>query len=141
MFRPTVYTHPIVPLPDHFAEYLGDYYEQALAAIRDGKHHDQRRALLMDFLRKAFSVEVTEVDLEHKVKAASARGRIDAFYRFVIFEVETNLEAERGDALTELKKYFESQKEPGDYVACVTDGLQFDIFDYDLRTTQPKRFR
>jgi hypothetical protein len=80
--------HSIIPLPDRFTEYLQDYCHQAFDAIKEEKHHDQRRALLMDFLRKAFGIEVTEIDLEHKVKAASARGRIDAFYRFVIFEVK-----------------------------------------------------
>jgi type I restriction-modification system DNA methylase subunit len=131
----------IIPLPERFGEYLDNYCEQALAAIKERKHHDQRRALLMDFLQKAFGIEVTEVDLEHKVKAASARGRIDAFYRFVIFEVKTNLEEERNDALSELKKYFESQKHPKDYVACVTDGVQFEVFDYDDRAKVPKPIR
>lgn len=74
-------------------------------------------------------------------KAASARGRIDAFYRFVIFEVKRDLEEERDDALTGLKKYFESQKDPSDYVASVTDGLHFEVFDYDYRTKQPKLLR
>ena len=73
-------------IPDRFAPLLQEYCEQANDAIKRNKHHDQRRALFMDFLRKAFDVSVDEVDLEHKVKAASARGRIDAFYRFVIFE-------------------------------------------------------
>ncbi len=103
-------THQITSLPDRFPEYLQDYCIQASAAIDDEKHHDQRRALLMDFLRKAFGIEVTEIDLEHKVKAASARGRIDAFYRFVIFEVKRDFAKERGDALVELKKYFWSTR-------------------------------
>ncbi len=134
-------THSIIPLPERFAEYVQDYCQQALAAIREGKHHDQRRALLMDFLRKAFGIEVTEIDLERKVKAASARGRIDAFYRFVIFEVKSDLEEERDDAVVELKKYFESQKDPADYVATVTDGVHFEVFDYDYHTKQPKSIR
>ena len=49
-------THPLVPLPDRFTEYLDDYCAQARTAIESGKHHDQRRALLMDFLRKAFGL-------------------------------------------------------------------------------------
>ena len=130
-------THSIIPLPDRFIEYLQDYCEHARAAIESGKHHDQRRALLMDFLRKAFGIEVSEVDLEHKVKAASARGLIDAFYRFVIFEVKTNLEDERKKAKEELKKYFEAQEKPGDYVAVVTDCLTFEVYDYDTKTKLP----
>ncbi|HEV2349229.1 MAG TPA: N-6 DNA methylase [Terriglobia bacterium] len=131
----------IIPLPERFTEYLQDYCEQAAGAIKANKHHDQRRALFMDYLRKAFEVQVEEVDLEHKVKAASARGRIDAFYRFVIFEFKTDLERERPDALTELAKYFQSQQNPADYIAAVTDGLDFEVFDYDPKTRGPQLIR
>ncbi|MGH9352851.1 MAG: N-6 DNA methylase [Terriglobia bacterium] len=137
----TMLTHTIVPLSDRFAEYLQDYCEQARAAIKANKHHDQRRALLMDFLRKAFGIQVEEVDLEHKVKAAEARGRIDAFYKFVIFEIKTNLEAEREAALAELRKYFGSRENPFDYIAVVTDGITFEVFDYDRKTKQPEPVR
>ncbi len=126
-------SEPIVPLPPSFAEYLQSYCEQMSAAITDHKHHDYRRALLMDFLRKSFGIEVNEVDLERKVKAASVRGLIDAFYRFVIFEVKTDLEREREDALSELAKYFEAQDIPTDFVAAVTNGLDFEVYDYDPR--------
>jgi len=131
----------VVPIPDHFVEYLRDYCEQAKTAIKENKHHDQRRALFMDFLRKAFGVQVEEVDLEHKVKAASARGRIDAFYRFVIFEFKTDLDSERQDALSELTKYFQSQQNPRDFIAAVTDGLDFEVFDYDSKTAGPQPVR
>jgi len=131
----------VAPIPERFTEYLQDYCEHAKDAIKRNKHHDQRRALFMDFLRKAFDVSVDEVDLEHKVKAASARGRIDAFYRFVIFEFKTDLERERQDALSELTKYFQSQQNPGDYVATVTDGIDFEVFDYDSQTRGPQPVR
>ncbi|OFV94127.1 MAG: hypothetical protein A3H28_17545 [Acidobacteria bacterium RIFCSPLOWO2_02_FULL_61_28] len=131
----------IVPLPERFSEHLENYCEQARAAIGSGKHHDHRRALFMDFLRKAFGIEVTEVELEHKVKAASAKGLIDAFYHFVIFEFKTNLETERAKALEELEKYFEAQKAPGAYVAAVTDGLVFELYDYDAKTQRPELVR
>ena len=45
-------------------------------AILKNSHHDHRRALLMDFLRKSFGIEVDEVELEKKIKVAEARGRI-----------------------------------------------------------------
>jgi hypothetical protein len=60
-------TRSILPIPDRFVERLQDYCEQAKGAIKRNKHHDQRRALFMDFLRKAFDVQVDEVELEHKV--------------------------------------------------------------------------
>lgn len=134
-------TQPIVPLPKNFSEYLQSYCEQMWGAIKDHKHHDYRRALFMEFLRKSFGIEASEVDLEHKVKAASARGLIDAFYRFVIFEFKTDLEREREDALSELKKYFEAQGNPTDYVAAITDGVQFEVYDYDPRDQSARLVR
>jgi hypothetical protein len=134
-------TQSILPLPEHFTEYLSDYCSLARGAIESGKHHDHRRALLIDFLRKSFGIEVDEIELEHKVRAASARGRIDAFYRFVIFEVKTDLERERDDARRELKKYFESREDPTDYVAAVTDGLVFEVYDYGIKEREPQHIR
>ncbi|SRR5216683_3655436 len=110
-------------LPEHFSSLLTAYHSLISDAIRENSHHDHRRALLMDFLRKSFGIEVDEVELEKKIKVAEARGRIDAFYKYVIFEVKVNLEHERNDALSELKKYFESRTRPSDYIAVVTDGL------------------
>lgn len=130
-------TRSILPIPDRFVEHLQDYCEQAKDAIKRNKHHDQGRALFMDFLRRAFEIQVDEVELEHEVRAASARGRIDAFYRFVIFEFKTDLEREREDAINELTKYFQSQTNPGDYIAAVTDGLDFQVLDYDPKTSTP----
>ena len=134
-------TESILPLPPRFTEYLSVYCSLAAAAIQSGKHHDQRRALLIDFLRKAFGIEVDEIELEHKIKAASARGMIDAFYRYVIFEVKTDFERERDDAKRELTKYFESRDNPTDYVAAVTDGLTFEVYDYDSKRKEPQIVR
>lgn len=128
-------------LPETFANLLAAYHSQISDAIRKNSHHDHRRALLMDFLRKAFSIEVDEVELEKKIKVAEARGRIDAFYKYVIFEVKIDLERERSDALSELKKYFESRTHPNDYIAVVTDGIHCQIFDYDSGTKQPREVR
>src|ERR1035438_2601465 len=91
-------------VPAKFKGLLVEYHSQISDAARRNAHHDHRRALLMDFLRKAFGIEVDEVELEKKVKVAEARGRIDAFYKYVIFEVKIDLERERNDALSELKK-------------------------------------
>jgi hypothetical protein len=128
-------------LPENFANLLAAYHSQISDAIRKNSHHDHRRALLMDFLRKTFGIEVDEVELEKKIKVAEARGRIDAFYKYVIFEVKINLERERSDALSELKKYFESRTHPNDYIAVVTDGIHCEIFDYDSGSKQPREVR
>ncbi len=128
-------------VPSVFPMLLTEYYGQISDAIRKNSHHDHRRALLMDFLRKAFGIEVDEVELEKKIKAAEARGRIDAFYKYVIFEVKVDLGRERPDAQRELKKYFESRKTPTDYVAAVTDGVHFEVYDYDPVAEEPKELR
>ena len=128
-------------LPSKFPGFLADYHAQISDAIRKNSHHDHRRALLMNFLRKAFGIEVEEVELELKIKVAEVRGRIDAFYKFVIFEVKTDIERERPDAIRELKKYFESRSTPSDYVAAVTDGVRFEVYDYDRTSKEPKEVR
>ena len=132
---------PLSGFPSKFPELLAAYFSQITDAVKKNSHHDHRRALLMDFLRKTFDIEVDEIELEKKVKAAEARGRIDAFYKFVIFEIKVDLEREHEDAVRELKKYFESREAPGDYVAAVTDGLKFEVYDYDSVTKKPKFVR
>ena len=102
--RPSVFGEQLTPLSEDFTDLFLSYIDKISAAIKANKHHDQRRALFIDFFRKSFSIDVDEVELEHKIKVASVRGRIDAFYRFVIFEFKTDLERERHDAMSELTK-------------------------------------
>ena len=131
----------LTSFPSKFPELLDCYYSQISDAIQKGSHHDHRRALLINFLQKTFDIEVDEIELEKKVKAAEVRGRIDAFYKYVIFEMKVDLDRERADAMRELKKYFESRQDPEDYVAAVTDGLNFEVYDYDPVSQQPKEIR
>jgi methylase of polypeptide subunit release factors len=128
-------------VPGSFPELAAAYFSQITDAIKRNAHHDQRRALLVEFLRKAFGIEVDEIELEKKIRVAEARGRIDAFYRYVIFEVKVDMDRERDDAIRELKKYFESRKAPTEYIAAVTDGLNFEIYDYDSVERSPHRVR
>ena len=135
--QPSVFGEQLTPLSEDFTDLFLSYIDTISAAIKANKHHDQRRALFIDFFRKSFSIDVDEVELEHKIKVASVRGRIDAFYRFVIFEFKTDLERERHDAMSELTKYFEAQSSPEDYVAAVTDGLVFEVYDFDSAKRTP----
>jgi hypothetical protein len=128
-------------IPADFTPLLEKYCADIAAAIEHGRHHDQRRALLMDFLRNAFDIEVDEIELESKIKADEARGRIDAFYKFVIFEFKSEFERERPDAVRQLKKYFESRFSPSDYIAAVTDGVTIEVYDYDPASAQAKYVR
>jgi hypothetical protein len=134
-------TETLSGLPAHFSGLLSAYHSQITDAIRKHSHHDHRRALLMEFIRKSFGIEIDEIELELKIKVAEARGRIDAFYKFVIFEVKIDMEGERDDAIRELTKYFESRKSPEDYIAAVTDGIRFELYDYDTRSSEPKEIR
>src|SRR5207245_4074117 len=102
----------IKPYSEKFAAALAAYCQQWREVLAKKGHHDQRRALLMNFLRIGFGIETEEVELEHKIKANEihAAGRIDAFWRHLITEVKTDLDKEREDARSELKKYFEAQR-------------------------------
>jgi len=117
-------------MPPDFKQQLEDYCSEMGVAIRANKHHDHRLSLLLNFLRAAFSVEVEEVELQHKVKAGSVRGRIDAFFRYIIFEMKCDLESERNDGLVKLKKYFEAQQRPDQYVGVLCDGFSFEVYQY-----------
>ena len=111
----------IKPYSEKFAEALAAYSGQT-CAFNQSTHHDQRRSLLLNFLREGFGIEATEVELERKIKAAEVRGRIDAFWRHLIVEVKSDLEREREDARSELKKYFEAQKHSFVSIGLVLDG-------------------
>lgn len=121
----------IVPYDKNYPEYLKQYLFEINKAIEQKKHHDYRRALLLDYLRKSYGVEVNEVEIEKNVKAGNVRGNIDALYKYLIFEVKTNIEAERPAGFLELKKYFRSQVKPEEYLAILTDGLRFELYQFE----------
>ena len=100
----------MLPYSEKFSEAFAAYCEQT-SSFNQSTHHDQRRSLLLNFLREGFGIEATEVELERKIKADEVRGRIDIFWRHLIIEVKTDMERERADARDELKKYFEAQQE------------------------------
>jgi len=119
------------PYPESFPAHLEDYCRQIAAAKAAKSHHDQRRALFMDFLRKGFSVEAAEVELEQKIKVAQVRGFIDALYHTTIFEFKTDVERERAAGLSELKLYLQSRARPEDYIAVLTDGEIFESYQWN----------
>ena len=122
---------PYLPYPSHFPAQLADYCRQIDEVVKQGGHHDQRRHLLLDFLRDAFRLEPKEVTLERKIRLDEVRGRIDALWRHLIIEVKSDFAGEREDALAELKKYFGAQSHPGDYLALLTDGKQCELFTFN----------
>ncbi len=120
----------IMPYKPEFPDYLNDYIEKINEAKRQNKHHDYRRQLFLNFLRKGFDVDPVEVLIEEKIKVDEVRGRIDALFNSTIFEFKIDLKAEHPAALLEIKKYFESRERPDEYFAVLTDGLSFEIFQY-----------
>jgi len=120
----------IYPYKPEYPEYLTSYVSQIKEAIRLNKHHDHRRSLFINYLQKSYGVKPEEVEIEQKIKVAHVRGFIDAFYKYLIFEFKTNLEAERPGGITELDKYFKSRKNPEEYMGIMTDGLDFEVYQY-----------
>lgn len=126
----------VQPYSTNFVDALQSYCEQIGSAVRQNKHHDHRRNLLINFLRVGLGLDPVEFELEHKIKAHSVRGRIDAFFHELIIEIKTDLERERPDAERELKKYFESQPVPDNFVGLVSDGISFEVYIYEDESVQ-----
>ena len=108
---------------------LADYDERIRDAITAGQHHDQRRAILIELLRHGFGLAVDEIALEHNVKVAKVRGRIDLLYGPIAWEVKRDLELERDDLERELKLYLTAQGP--DSFGIGTDGLRFEVYRLD----------
>ncbi|MBI1785906.1 N-6 DNA methylase, partial [Candidatus Sumerlaeota bacterium] len=122
----------IAPYRQNFPQLLEEFCRQIGEARARNFHHDQRRHLFMNFLKEAFPhVETVEVELEKKVFGAEIRGYIDALYQTTIFEFKTDFDRERPTALNELKKYFKSRPRPHEYIAVLTDGERFELFQWD----------
>lgn len=119
------------PYNKNFPEYFLDYIKQISEAKKQNKHHDHRRHLFINFLRNGFDIDPEEIDIEKKITVAKIRGRIDAFFKSVIFEFKTDIEKELPAARLELKKYFGAQPNPNEYLAIVTDGLFFEIYQWE----------
>lgn len=121
----------IQPYRDVFPDCFAEYMEEIRAAAKARKHHDQRRHIFLNFLQHGFGVDWTDVELEHKIKVAQVRGRIDALFKNVIFEFKTDLKAEMPAAELELAKYFASRPNPEEHLALVTDGIVFVAFQFE----------
>ncbi len=127
----------VKPYKPEFPDILSSYLEQIEEAIKKNKHHDYRRHLFLNFLRQGFDVDPVEIVLEEKIKAAEVRGRIDALFRTAIFEFKTNLRIEAPAGIIEIKKYFEAQRNPANYLAILTDGRSFKLFQYENGDPHP----
>ena len=122
------------PYKEEFPDILNSYIDQIIDAKKNKKHHDYFRHLFTNFLRQGFDINPVEIEIEEKLKVDEVRGFIDAFFNSAIIEFKIDLERERPDALIELVKYFKSRPRPSDYIAVVTDGLSFELYQYNEPT-------
>ena len=108
---------------------LSRYELRMRSAIAADQHHDQRRAILVELLRDGFDLTVDEIELEHNVKVAKVRGRIDLLYGPIAWEVKRDLDRERNDLERELLLYLTAQGP--DSFGIATDGLRFEAYRLD----------
>lgn len=65
----------ILPYSPKFQDLLSGYCGQLQGVAKQGGHHDQRRALLLNFPRNALGIENAKVEQERSSKAAEVCGR------------------------------------------------------------------
>lgn len=114
-------------VPEAFDRALADYRAQIQEARRRRLHHDQLRAILLEFLRKGFQIPVDEIELERGLRGARIRGFIDALYRSLVIEVKRDLESERSQGTEEITRYLQSTGGDGSF-GLLTDGADCEVY-------------
>jgi hypothetical protein len=60
-----------------FQSYLKDYLSAIREAKNKGASHDYLRQVFIEFARKSFRVDTTDVELEKGIKGTKLRGSVD----------------------------------------------------------------
>jgi hypothetical protein len=121
-----------MPIPLGFSEALQDYLNNALTAQAENRHHDYRRSLFLDFLKRAFGLKVEEFEVEKFLRIdVRQHGWIDALFRALVFEFKRDLAKEREDGLRELRDYLRTLAYGAESVGLLTDGLRFETYVLD----------
>lgn len=89
--------------PRDFEEHLKDYLARAQHARDNNVHHDQRRALFLEFLRATFGIGQDEMRIEEFVQLRGhpdgtmriRKGWIDAVFKDLIFEFKRNFKRKK----------------------------------------------
>ncbi len=126
-----------------FGTHLSSYIDRARLARDNNTHHDQRRAIFMEFLRDAFGIRQDLIRVEDYVQikgqttnfegvARLHKGWIDAVFNDIIFEFKRNLKKEEAAGLRELKDYLASIRNGTECFGILTDGLLFAVYVLDL---------
>ena len=87
-----------------FETYFGDYLSAIREAKDKGASHDYLRSVFIDFARKSFNVDPTDVELEKGIKGTKLRGSIDALYQDIVFEFKRDLKLEGEKGREELER-------------------------------------
>lgn len=112
------------PFESHFQDYLSNIRE----AKGRGASHDHLRQIFIEFARKSFGVDPTDVELEKGIKGTRLRGRIDALYQDIVFEFKRDLRLEREKGKEELERYLRSLGNKQVFFGVLTDGLAFEVY-------------
>ncbi|HVB21749.1 MAG TPA: N-6 DNA methylase [Ktedonobacteraceae bacterium] len=132
----------------HFAAYLS----LAQQAREQNQHHDQRRQLFLEFLQKAFDIELADIEVEKFIQIANQqvaikgiarvrKGWIDAVFKDIIFEFKRDVKREEADGLRELFDYLTTISDGTNCVGLLTDGLTFVAYVLDAQETGGLRRR
>jgi SAM-dependent methyltransferase len=112
------------PFQSHFGNYLSSIRE----AKGKGASHDYLRQVFIEFARKSFRVDPSDVELERGIKGAQLRGSIDALYQDIVFEFKRDLKLEKEKGKEELHRYLRSLGDKQVFFGVLTDGLAFEVY-------------
>jgi len=115
-----------------------DIIENATAHLKkgkDAKSHQAKVVALSNFLDDIFGVDIDDIlpGIEEKIgsQVLGLSGRIDVLYDNIVFEVKTDFNSERSDAIDKLEnKYFPTLLEDSPktrHIALITDLEQFEL--------------
>jgi hypothetical protein len=111
-----------------FENYFSDYLSTIREAKEKGASHDYLRSVFIDFARKSFNVDPTDIELEKGIKGATLRGSIDALYQDIVFEFKRDLKIEKDKGKEELERYLRSLGNKQIFFGVLTDGLIFEAY-------------
>ncbi len=111
-----------------FQSYLKDYLSAIREAKDKGASHDYLRQVFIEFARKSFRVDPTDVELEKGIKGTKLRGSIDALYQDIVFEFKRDLKLEGEKGKEELERYLCSLGNKQIFFGVLTDGLIFEAY-------------
>ena len=91
--------------------------------------HETVKHILCNILKDQLGANDDEIVFEDQLKVI-CKGRIDALWGRTIFEIKSNLEKERQDAESQIKKYIQSKETETQekYIGIATDGRQYSVY-------------